>query len=216
MHLLFDLDGTLTDSGPGIVNCVNHALVELGHAAVAEAEIRGMIGAPLSRIFPRLFGSEDTSLVDRAIAAYRARFDEVGIFENELYPGIADALQALGDGGHTLQVVTAKPAVTARRVVEHFRIQHHFAALHGPELDQRTCDKADLVAAALRYAGGLDETVVMIGDRRDDVLAARAHGVTAVGAGWGYGSPDELAAAGAVFVARDVSALMEWIRPMTE
>ncbi|MDH4064751.1 MAG: HAD hydrolase-like protein [Acidobacteriota bacterium] len=212
MHLFFDLDGTLTDSGPGIVNCVNHALVELGRRAVPEAEIRAMIGAPLSWIFPRLFGVDDEALVDRAIDAYRERFDQVGVFENQLYPGIADALHALTEGGHRLQVVTAKPAVAARRVVEHFRIDHHFVALHGPALDQRTCDKADLVAAALRHAGGPDDAVVLIGDRRDDVLAARAHGVTAVGAGWGYGTADELAAAGAAFVARDVAALMEWLR----
>ncbi|MCC7243666.1 MAG: HAD hydrolase-like protein [Acidobacteria bacterium] len=212
MHLLFDLDGTLTDSGPGIVNCVNHALAVLGRSAVAEHEVRSLIGSPLHDIFARLFESHDRRLIDRAIDAYRDRFNDVGIFENALYPGIADALEALTASGHTLQVVTAKPEAPARRVVEHFRIHQHFVALHGPTLDQPTCDKADLVAAALAHAGASPDAAVMIGDRKDDVRAARTNGVRAVGAGWGYGTADELVAAGAVFVARDVAQLLVWIR----
>lgn len=212
-HLLFDLDGTLTDSGPGIVNCVNHALDVMGRATVTDREIRSQIGAPLSAIFARLFASNDSVLIERAIEAYRDRFNRIGIFENALYPGIADALQALAEAGHTLQVVTAKPAVPARRVIEHFRINHHFAALHGPGLDGPGCNKADLVAAALAHAGADREDTIMIGDRRDDVLAARANGVIAVGAGWGYGSAEELLGAGAAFVAHDVARFLEWIQP---
>lgn len=212
-HLLFDLDGTLTDSCPGIVNCVNHALDVMGRATVTEREIRGQIGAPLSAIFARLFDSDDSVLIDRAIEAYRDRFNGIGIFENALYPGMADALQALVDAGHTLQVVTAKPAVPARRVIEHFRIDHHFVALHGPGLDAPGCSKADLVAAALAHASADHEDTILIGDRRDDVLAARANGVMAIGAGWGYGSTEELLTAGAAFVADDVAHLLEWIQP---
>lgn len=211
MHLLFDLDGTLTDSGPGIVNCVNHALGVLGRPRVEDAAIRGMIGSPLVAIFRRLLDDDDPALIDRAVATYRERFGEVGIFENRLYPGMAEALQTLVMRGHTMQIVTAKPAPAAQRVVEHFAIGHHFVALHGPPLDQRGCDKADLVAAALRRIDGQRARTLMIGDRRDDMLAARAHGVRAVGAGWGYGSNDELTESGAVFVAADVTALLEWL-----
>ena len=87
MHIFFDLDGTLTDSSPGIVRCINHALMELGHDAVTDIQLRGMIGAPLTRIFSTVLDCEDDGLLDRAVAAYHRRFNEVGIFENALYPG---------------------------------------------------------------------------------------------------------------------------------
>jgi phosphoglycolate phosphatase len=211
LHLLFDLDGTLTDSCPGIIRCINHALVELDQGPVPDERIRGMIGSHLSLIFADLFGTDDPALIDRAIAAYRERFNDVGIFENSLFPGIADALQALRGRGRRLQVVTSKPAPAARRVVEHFAIARHFDAVHGPSLDARSSNKADLVGAALRRAGASADTAVMIGDRDEDMRAACAHGVRAVGVGWGYGSTDELRESGAVFVAGDVAALLEWL-----
>jgi phosphoglycolate phosphatase len=216
MHIFFDLDGTLTDSLPGIIGCINHALMALGHDAVTDDRLRSMIGAPLTRIFSTVLDCEDEELLDRAVAAYRVRFDEVGIFENALYPGVAEVIDRLSRTGHTLQIVTAKPAVSARRVAVHFGIARFFRALHGPELSARDCDKATLVGAALRIAGVDPGLAVMVGDRAADVLAARAHGVRAVAAGWGYGSRDELERAGPDYVAETVSDLSWWLDAATE
>jgi phosphoglycolate phosphatase len=211
MHLFFDLDGTLTDSSPGIIRCINHALAELGRERVADDGLIGLIGTPLTTIFETLLGSTDVVMLDRAVAAYRTRFNDVGMFENAVFPGIAGALDELHRSGHALQIVTAKPAVSARRVVAHFEMTRFFNAVHGPALTDRSCDKADLVAAALQFAGGDNHQSVMIGDRAEDVLAARAHDVRSVAVGWGYGPRPELIAAGPAHVANNVSELIEWV-----
>jgi phosphoglycolate phosphatase len=200
-HCFFDLDGTLTDSCEGIIRCVNHALGELGYASERDDRLRGMIGQPLTRIFGAVIPGAGDAEIDRAIAAYRARFDAAGIFENAVYPGIPEALGALRRAGRRMHVVTAKPHVSARRVLEHFALDTYFDAVHGPALADRGCDKADLVGQALDVAGVRPTAAVMIGDRVDDVLAARAWGVPAIGAGWGYGLPSELEEAGAISVA---------------
>src|SRR5262245_28718633 len=122
MHLLFDLDGTLTDSFPGISRSINHALVFLGCDPVSDARCRSLVGLPLGVIFETLCGSADAALLDRAVTAYRERFTVTGIFENTVYPGIREALGEFRSAGHRLQVVTAKPAVSARRVLEHFAL----------------------------------------------------------------------------------------------
>lgn len=213
-HLFFDLDGTLTDSCPGIIRCVNHALGELGCAAQPDDRLRAMIGQPLTDIFGAVMHGAGDDVIDRAIEAYRVRFNDVGMFENAVYPGIPDVLQRLRAGGHRLQVVTAKPAVPARKVLEHFDLLRFFDAVHGPELTDRGCDKARLVARALAHAGAEAGPAVMIGDRVDDVRAAKAHGVRAVGAGWGYGTREELIRAGAEYVAADAGALLAYLRPI--
>jgi phosphoglycolate phosphatase len=210
MHLFFDLDGTLTDSCTGIIRCVNHALEEIGCAREPDDRLRGMIGQPLTSIFGTILGAPDDT-IDRAIAAYRVRFDAVGIFENALYPGVAGALERFRLRGFRLQVVTAKPAITASRVLGHFGIARHFAAVHGPELTDRGCDKGVLVGRALAFAGAPAAGSIMIGDRVDDVLAAKAQRVRAVGAGWGYGRPGELLDAGAEYVAPDPEALAVYL-----
>jgi phosphoglycolate phosphatase len=212
MHLFFDLDGTLTDSSPGIIRCINHALEELGRERVADDCLLGMIGAPLTAILATLLGSTDVVVLDRAVAAYRTRFNDVGIFENAVFPGIAGALDELHRSGHALQIVTAKPAVSARRVIAHFGLTRFFNAVHGPALADRSCDKSDLVGAALQFAGGDTRHAMMIGDRAEDVLAARAHDVAAVAVGWGYGSRLELIAAGPDHFADNTRELIEWVQ----
>lgn len=212
MLLLFDLDGTLTDSAPGIVRCINHALVALARPPWPEAQLRPMIGTPLTTIFAGVLESGDDGLLDTAVAHYRQRFDTIGIFENALFPGVVEVLDELRHADHELRVVTAKPEPAARRVLEHFGIGGRFTAVHGPALTERVCDKADLVAAALEMARAQPDAAVMIGDRVDDVRAARRHGVRAVAAGWGYGSHEELLAAGPEYLAPSIAHLREWLR----
>ena len=211
MHLWFDLDGTLTDSFPGISRSITHALAELGRTPVPDRRLRGLVGAPLTAIFAELLKSNDTALLDRAVAAYRDRFNTSGIFENSVFPGIPEALDEFRAAGHSMRVVTAKPAVSARRVLAHFALDAHFDAVHGPKLGVRACNKADLVAAALHDAGD-SAPAVMIGDRAEDVRAARCHGIRAVGVGWGYGSGAELTDAIPDYIAETVSDLRAWVR----
>jgi phosphoglycolate phosphatase len=212
MYLLIDLDGTLTDSFVGIGRCINHALSELGQASVPEAALRELVGAPLTEIFSRLLATDDHRLVDRAVTAYRARFNSVGIFENQVFPGIPEALRMFRASGHSLQVVTAKPAVSTRRVVRHFALDEFFEEIHGPALSDRTCKKAELVLTALRAVAADPTQAVMIGDRADDIVAARANGIRGVGAGWGYGSLSELTATRPDYLAQTVADLVKWVQ----
>ncbi|MGE0040775.1 MAG: HAD hydrolase-like protein [Vicinamibacterales bacterium] len=211
MLLLFDLDGTLTDSAPGIVRSVNHALGVLGHPPVPEDDIRSLIGAPLSQIFAHVLGPLDRDTMDRGIAAYRERFNDIGVFENRVYPGIPGALADLGASGGRLQVVTAKPVASARRVLEHFGLAGHFEAVRGSDPGARAFDKADLVAAALSARRADPARAAMIGDRADDVKAGHAHGTLAVGVEWGYGGRDELVAARPAYIAPGVADLADWL-----
>jgi phosphoglycolate phosphatase len=135
--------------------------------------------------------------VERALALYRERFADVGLFENAVYDGIVDSLHALSARGARLFVATSKPRVYAERIVRHFALDTHFAAVHGCELDGTREDKRDLLAHLLPHHGIAPADAVMIGDRGADMIAARHHGVHALGVLWGYGSRAELTEGGA-------------------
>jgi phosphoglycolate phosphatase len=192
MHLLFDLDGTLVDSFPGISRSINQTLTTIGRDAVPADQLRQFVGKRLPVIFSALLGADDEALVDRAVDIYRPLFDEVGILDSRVFPGIPEALTSLRNAGHSMQVVTVRSIGSARLVVRHFGLDPFFDAVHGPERGQRNGDKADLVRAALDLASVNARDTMMIGDRADDIRAARAHGVHAVAVRWGYGADDEL------------------------
>jgi phosphoglycolate phosphatase len=200
-QLLFDLDGTLTDPELGITRCIAHALVKLGRAVPDGATLRGCIGPALADSFRALLDTSDPALVRAAIAHYRERFAPIGMFENEVYPGIPELLAALCDAGAELRVVTSKPTVYSASIVEHFGLARWLAGVHGSELDGARTDKADGIAHVLGAEGIAPAAATMIGDRSHDVVGARANGVRAVGVLWGYGSRDELVGAGADAIA---------------
>jgi phosphoglycolate phosphatase len=212
MHLLFDLDGTLTDSREGIVRCYQHALTELGHPVPPASALVAYVGPPLASCFRSLLGTDDRDTIERAVASYRRRYEERGMFENALYPGIADAVATLADEGHQLYVVTAKPAEYAARIVKHFAIDGFFQAVHGPEMGQRYFDKAALVETALLTSGIPPAAACMAGDRSDDVAAAKENGVHAVGVTWGYGGRDELMRAGADVLVDSADGFVRYVR----
>ncbi|HEY8123475.1 MAG TPA: HAD hydrolase-like protein [Myxococcota bacterium] len=207
MTVLFDLDGTLTDSAPGITRCLAHAFAGLGLAVPAAAELRQCIGPPLDHTFRRLIHAHDDALVQRAIALYRERFRTLGMYENAVYAGIPETLAALRASGERLFVVTAKPQPFAREIVRHFALGEFFEAVYGPEEDGVLHDKATLIAHVLRSERIAPRDAVMVGDRSHDVLGARSCGVPAVGALWGYGSHAELTRAGAHALATAPSEL---------
>jgi phosphoglycolate phosphatase len=195
--ILFDLDGTLTDPREGITRCIAHALEGMGREAPPLHELHFAIGPPLRASFARLLGDAERAGVERAVALYRERFADVGLFENAPYEGIAETLAALRASGARLFVATSKPLVYAERIVRHFGLDPHFEAVHGCELDGTREDKRDLLAHLLPHHGLAAARTVMVGDRGADMVAARHHGLRAVGALWGYGSREELVEAGA-------------------
>lgn len=197
MELFFDLDGTLTDPGEGITRCIAHALEQLGRPSPGLESLRRWIGPPLWESFPVLLGTDDAALVRRAVELYRERFTAVGMFENRIYPGVPEALEALTAEGHRAWVVTVKPHLFASRILEHFGLAAHFAGVYGSELSGEGSDKAELIRRALGENAIDARDAWMIGDRRHDIEGARANAVAAVGVLWGYGSAGELQEAGA-------------------
>jgi phosphoglycolate phosphatase len=212
MVLCFDLDGTLTDSAPGIVRCINHALERLDREPHTEDRLRAMIGLPLVKIFATLFESDDEERTDRAIAHFRERFDVRGMYENSLFPGVVTALDTLRAHGDELRIVTSKPAEAASRVLAHFEIDRFFTRVHGPANDDRTSTKRLVLRHALDDINGTASRVVMIGDRVEDIDAGHAHGTETVAVLWGYGTRPDLEAARPHFVAADFTALTSWLR----
>lgn len=193
--ILFDLDGTLTDSYPGITASIRYALDQLN--APAPADLGWCVGPPLRDNFAQLLGTDDPQLLDQAIYWYRERFATIGMFENAVYPNIHETLAALAERGYRLFVATSKPAVYARTIAEHFDLLRYFAAIYGSELDGLRVDKTELLDYLLEQEQLDPASCAMIGDRRHDMIAAKAHGLYAVGVRYGYGSLEELTAAGA-------------------
>ncbi len=195
--ILFDLDGTLTDPREGITKCIAHALERVGREPPPLDELTFAIGPPLRASLAQLLGTTSRDEVERALAHYRERFADVGLYENAPYAGIGEALALLRDAGLPLYVATSKPRVYAERIVSHFALDAHFEAIHGCELDGTREDKRELLAH-LFPSHGLDPgRAAMIGDRGVDMVAAHHHGARALGVTWGYGSRDELREAGA-------------------
>jgi phosphoglycolate phosphatase len=200
----------LTDSFPGISRCINYALTELGRDRVSEDLFRTRVGTPLASLFGRLMQTEDPELINRAVVAYRSRFDRIGFLENSLYPGVVEALEQFQRWGHSLEIVTVKPTPAARRVAAHFGIDRYFATIHGSDLEAPHRTKADLLRSIVH--AGERAHAVMIGDHTDDVAAARSTGVRAVAVGWGYGRASDLRAALPDYFAETVLDLVNCVR----
>lgn len=195
--VLFDLDGTLTDPREGITRSLAYALERMGYVPPPLEALTFAIGPPLRLSLARLLGNDSSAAVERALALYRERFADVGLFENAVYEGIGETLRQLQTSGAALFVATSKPRIYAERIVRHFGLDAHFQAVHGCELDGTREDKRELLAHLLPRHGIAAGSAVMVGDRGADMIAARHHGVHALGALWGYGSREELEAGGA-------------------
>lgn len=196
--LLLDLDGTLTDSSPGIVRSLQYAMRRVGRPAPPEDELRPQVGPPLHETIAHLLGDDaDEALQQQAIAAYRERFVEKGMFENAVYDGIVTALQQLKARGLRLLVATSKPHVYARPIIEHYGLAAFFDAVYGSELDGTRGNKGELIAWLMARESLQTDGTMMVGDREHDILGAKRNGLRSAGVLWGYGGLAELQAAGA-------------------
>ncbi len=164
----------------------------------SETAIKESIGAPLQRAFQDLLPDDaNDNTIDSAVALYRERFGNVGLFENRVYDGIPAALETIASSGAQRFVATSKPRVFAERILDHFNLSAYFQCIYGSELDGRFSDKSELIAHVLSDSHLLPTETVMIGDRNHDVLGALKNNVYPVGVLWGYGSREELKTAGA-------------------
>ena len=187
--VIFDLDGTLTDSAAGVVSSFRHALHQIGVAAPAGDLAPVVVGPPMQHTLAALgLGAR----VEAAMAAYRADYTTRGWAMNRLFDGIAALLADLRAAGVRLAVATSKAEPTARRVLDHFGLAEHFEVIAGATVDGTRSAKADVLAHALAQLAPLPHRVLMVGDRSHDVVGAAAHGIDTVVVGWGYGRHDDL------------------------
>ncbi|MGV3303498.1 HAD family hydrolase [Streptococcus suis] len=204
--ILFDLDGTLTDSGQGILNSVAYALEKMGIEEPDTANLNRFIGPPLYESFSRFYqlNPEDTQ---SAVDAFRVYFKEKGMFENQLYPGIIPLLEELRTAGKTLVIATSKPEIFAKQILEHFGIAHYFDVIAGASLDSSRISKADVIGYAINQLEAFPNNAVMIGDREHDIEGARMHQLPAIGVLYGYGNKQEFEKAGATMIVETVQDL---------
>lgn len=201
--VLFDWDGTVADTRPGIFNSVRYAIGQYGIADRPDDELRYFIGPPLYDGFEHVFGVSP-ELANELTDTYRVYYRDKGIFECNVYDGVGDLLRELHDAGVKTAVVSSKPKEFLDRLVEHFGLAEHLDAVVGPAMDNHNSNKTVLVNQALKELMLLPSTVAMIGDRHFDVEGAKAAGVNAVGVLYGYGTEEELCAAGADAVCEQV------------
>jgi phosphoglycolate phosphatase len=198
MHLIFDLDGTLTDPREGITRSYIHALEQLGLAAPLAQDLERYIGPDLRQVLAELLATKDAERIEHAVRLYRERFGTVGLFENELYPEVHATLQVLGESGFVHWLCTSKPRVYAERILEHFELSRYFRGVYGTELGGAFSDKAELLAHLLDREQIAPERAIMIGDRMCDVRAAQLNGTHCIGVLYGFGTSSELLEAGAI------------------
>jgi phosphoglycolate phosphatase len=205
--VLFDLDGTLTDSAPGITDSLARMFQDLGQPIPTPAELVEYVGPPLLDSLEQ-FAGMDESQARTALAVYRAHYAENGAFDSAVFPGIRGLLQRLHAAGIPLAIATSKPESQAVRILEHFGLAEYFRVIAGASEDESRSAKADVVEEALRRltAQGVDlGHTVMVGDRQYDVEGAASHGLPTILVEWGYGSPAE--AAGAIAVVHSTDQL---------
>lgn len=204
-NLFFDLDGTLSDPREGITKSIVHALQQLGRVPPDESKLNWCIGPPLNQSFAKLLGGNE--FVHQAVVHYREHYVEYGMFENKLYEGIRAELSALQELGYSMFVVTSKYDRIAEEVIKFFELNQYFKNIYGSQADGSRGDKTELIRFVLHEQSLSPNTCVMIGDREHDMIGAKNNQVSAIGAGWGYGSHSELIASGAKFVLASPSDL---------
>lgn len=206
--ILFDLDGTLTASGIGITKCVQHALKKMGHPENDLKKLEIFIGPPLITQFMEYLNISKEE-AEQAVAYYRERYTTVGIFENKLYPNVEKMLKTLKDNNYTLAVSSSKPEKFVKQILEHFKIDEYFDEVVGATMSEKRTDKADVIEETLKRLGRINcsnndanntatektintENIIMVGDKKHDILGARQFGIPCVAVSYGYGTIEEL------------------------
>ena len=211
-YVLFDLDGTLTNSELGITKSVQHALRKFGIEVEDRTVLRPFIGPPLGESFQVFYGmSVEES--EQAIKYYRERFSVKGLYENEVYPGVEKMLQVLKEGGKKLILATSKPEKFTMLILEHFDLLKYFDFVAGATMDGSRGEKADVIRYALELSGIEDKSeVIMIGDRKFDILGAKENGLASMGVLYGFGDREELTEAGADYIVETAEDIVKILK----
>ena len=207
-NIIFDLDGTLTDSGPGIKNSLRYTLNYYGLPMEDEQSLNRYVGPPLLVSFQKYMGFTKEQAKE-AITVYRSYFTRKGMFENRVYDGIIPLLETLKAQGKGLFIATGKPTVYTLQILEHFHLAKYFDVVCGIGLDESDMGKDELITKVMEQANLSRETCLMVGDREFDILGAKAVGIPGVGVTYGYGTQEELKGAGATAIASCVLELKE-------
>jgi len=207
--ILFDLDGTLTDSGEGIIKSSAMVLEAYGLPVPSYEKMRVFVGPPLHETFHKFGVPQDKC--DDAVLLYRTRYNTVGKFENTPYPGIRELLATLQNQGHRLFVATSKPEALSIEILQHFDLARYFEIICGATEDRSRVEKSDVIAYLLQQAGDQDNAI-MVGDTVFDVTGAAAHNIPTIGVAWGYGNAQDMKNAGAAAIAETPEALLELLK----
>lgn len=210
-YILFDLDGTLTNPKEGITRCVQYALQRFGIEEPDLDRLVPFIGPPLMQSFRDFYQMSEED-ARKAVDTYRKRFGTIGLFENEVYPGIPELLHALQQQGKILAIASSKPTVYVEQILEHFHLKEYFAVIQGSNLDGTGVAKQEVILEALRRLDNPStDELLMVGDRKFDVLGAKAMGFPCIGVRFGFAAPGELESSGAVFIAETVADLQQYL-----
>lgn len=210
--ILFDLDGTLTESGEGIMKSVQYALGKMGKPEPDLQKLRVFIGPPLLEQFMKYAGMSREE-AKQAVSCYHERFTAKGMFENRPYPGIPEMLETLKKNGFLLAVASSKPEKFVIQILEHFHIKKYFDEVAGSEMDGSRSKKVDVIEEVLRRLGrsAAKDRILMVGDKEHDVIGAREAKIPCVAVAYGYGTMEELEAAGPLKIVHTVAKLQEYL-----
>lgn len=208
-YILFDLDGTLTDSGDGIIKAIQYSLKYFGIEVKDLDDLRKFVGPPLRDSYKKFYSFDDEK-AEIGIEKFREYYIDKGIYENKVYDGIEDTLKTLKENGKTLIIATSKPEVHAKIVLEHFNLTKYFDFIGGADLEETRVKKGDVIKYALEQAKITDlSKAIMIGDREYDIIGARDNNIKSIGVLYGYGDVVEFTQARASYVVKTPKDLLE-------
>ncbi|UCD09051.1 MAG: HAD hydrolase-like protein [Dehalococcoidales bacterium] len=215
-NLLFDLDGTISDSREGVIGCFQHTLKVLTGSYAEESVIMKLIGIPIHTIFSKLLQTDDEQLITRAISVYRDKFAEIGITGNSVYPGITELLSSLDEESYSIYIVTMKNTQDSEKVIRHLGFDHLIRRIYGSDLEGYPDNKAELIKSALNENNLSQDETVMIGDRKEDVLAGKSNNIWTIGVTWGFGSIVEIAGASPDRICHSAEELLPAIKNLQD
>lgn len=209
--VMFDLDGTLIDSGEGITNSVMYSLAKFNITVSDRSELYKFIGPPLQYSFETFFGFSEEK-AQQAVKYYREYYREKGVFQNTVYDGVEELLKTLNSCGKSIVLATSKPEEFAKKILENLGFAEYFKCIAGADLGGARAEKKEVMLYAVECCGNPDRSeIVMIGDRRFDIAASDELGIDSIGVLYGYGTYDELKNAGAVYIVEKAEDIAELI-----
>ena len=210
-NILLDLDGTLTDPKVGITTSARYGLNKIGYPVADDVDLDWIIGPPLKASLAKILNVDlHDDLAEQALLSYRERFSVTGLYENEVYPTVAETLVALQEKNYQLFLATAKPTIYAKQILQHFELASYFSEIYGSELTGERTNKGELIAYILEQENLKPEECVMVGDREYDILGAQKNGLDAIAVEYGYGTKEELEQAKARVKIQKFSDLLQY------